>query len=234
MSAGSTFVIQLSGLIAIVGALLYAIGDVLLLAVKINLAEYPKLQPHAKLLSGMEKMVVLPSRRLMAGGLLGVFSAPLLLAGYWQVYQGLLPAGMGWALPPLVLFVCAAVVGAFLHGSFIYLGEYVQALNRLEAEDQPVVLEMITRHRTIIVITYGFLFVCIIIASIWYSIAVARGSTLFPQWMAAVNPVTAFLAWAVVKRILPARLRDLTEGAGFNIAFVLFFVLTTWTLWSAA
>jgi hypothetical protein len=52
--------------------------------------------------------------------------------------------------------------------------------------------------------------------------------------MALVNPVTAFLAWALVKRILPSRIRDLTEGAGFNIAYVIFFSFTTWALWGVA
>ena len=233
MSAEIIWMIQVAGLLAILGALLYAIGDIQLLAVKVNLADYPRLQPHAKLLSGMEKMVALPLQRLVKGGLLGVFAAPLLLAGYWQVYQGLLPAGIGLALPPLVLFVCGSVVGAFVHGSFIYLGEYVRALNSLEGEAQTPLLEMITRHRKIMVITYGFLFASMLIASIWYSVLVATGRTYFPQWMAAINPVTVFLAWTVVKRILPSRIVDLTEGAGFNIAFVVFFMFTTWTLWGA-
>lgn len=232
MIVESLVTVQFAGLLAIVGALLYAVGDVLLLAVKVDLADYPRLQPHIKLLSGMEKMVALPSQRLVRGGLLGVFVAPLLLAGYWQVYQGLLPAGVGWALPPIVLFVCALVVGAFVHGSFIYLGEYVKALDRLDADHQPLLLEMIARHRKVMVITYGFLSACLLLASIWYLILVATGRTSFPQWMALVNPVTAFIAWTLVKRILPSRIRDWTEGAGFNIAFMIFFVCTTWTLWT--
>ena len=40
--------LRISGLLAIVGALVYAIGDVLLLASKANLADYPNLQPYAK------------------------------------------------------------------------------------------------------------------------------------------------------------------------------------------
>lgn len=45
MSAGSNFAVQLSGLIAVVGASLCAVGDVLLLAVRVNLADYPHLHP---------------------------------------------------------------------------------------------------------------------------------------------------------------------------------------------
>jgi hypothetical protein len=178
-------------------------------------------------------MAGLPWWRLSWGGLLGVFSTPLLLVGFWQVYQGLLPAGIWLALPPALLFSWASIVGAFVHGSFIYLGEYVQALDRVDTDSQPVLVEMLQRHRKIMVLTYGFLFACIIIASIWFSVLVALGQTAFPLWMAAVNPLTAFLFWLLLKKILPARLTAATEGAGFNIAYLIFFVLTTLALLSA-
>jgi hypothetical protein len=223
--------VNVAGLLGILGALIYAVGDVLLLAVKANLADYPNLQPHQKLLSDAEKMVVLPWWRLMWGGLLGVFATPLVLAGFWHVYTGLQVAGPGRALPPALMFVCASVVGAFVHGSFIYLGEYVQALNQLKPESQPVLAGMLARHRRIMIITYGFLFACILIASIWFSVLVAIGRTSFPVWMAGVNPVTTLIAWLIVKRVLPRQITAYTEGAGFNIAYLAFFALTTATLW---
>jgi len=231
MSAEMLLPIRLSGLIAILGALVYAIADTLLLAAKVDLVDYPRLEPHRKLLSGMERMVVIPPRRLLWGGLLGVFATPAILLGFWLVYQGLGDAGVGLALPPAVLFACASVVGAFVHGSFIYLGEYVQALNRLKDESQPILLEMLARHRTIMTITYAFLLASNLVASIWFSVVVALGMSAFPTWMAAVNPVTALLAWLVVKRLLPESLVDATEGAGFNIAYLVFFILVTATLW---
>ncbi|MGQ0601634.1 MAG: DUF6796 family protein, partial [Anaerolineales bacterium] len=80
--------IQTTGLLAMLGAVIYAIGDVLMLATKANLADYPNLQPHAKLLSGTERMVALPWWRLMWGGLLGVFATPLLIIGLWTLYYG--------------------------------------------------------------------------------------------------------------------------------------------------
>jgi len=224
--------IQLTGLFGIFGALVYSLGDVFLLASKASLEDYPRLQPYKKLLSDAEKMVVLPWWRLIWGGLLGVFATPLVLAGFWQVYQGLAPAGPAAALPPALLFACASVVGAFVHGSFIYLGEYVQALNRVGDDSQPVLAEMLAHHRKIMIITYGFLVTCILVASIWYSWVVASGSSSFPRWMAAVNPLTALIAWMLVKRILPKPIVERTEGAGFNIAYLAFFACTTLTLWN--
>jgi hypothetical protein len=61
---------------------------------------------------------------------------------------------------------------------------------------------------------------------------VASGKTLFPVWMAAINPVTMTLVWLLIKRILPQFVRDHTEGAGFNIAYLAFFACTTATLWN--
>lgn len=224
--------LRIAGLIALVGAFLYAIGDVLLLASTVKLDDYPRLKPFAKLLSDAEKMIVLPPRRLIWGALLGVFATPLVLLGFWQVYQGLSGANAVWALAALGLFGSASIIGAFVHGTFYYMGEYIHALNEVQDESQAVVAEMIQRHRKVLIATYAPVILFILLASIVFSVLVISGKTSFPVWMAAVNPVTMTIAWMLVKRILPQFVRDWTEGAGFNIAYMLFFACTTFTLWN--
>jgi hypothetical protein len=224
--------LRITGLLALLGALLYAIGDVLLLASKISLDHYPRLQPFSKLLSDAEKMVVLPPSRMIWGALLGVFATPLVMSGFWQVYQGLEGANQTLTLVTALLFAVASVIGAFVHGTFYYLGEYVQALNQVEDSSQGVIAEMIARHRKVLIISYAPVLILILVASILFSILVASGRTAFPVWMAAVNPVTMTLIWLAIKRVLPQFVRDWTEGAGFNIAFLLFFACTTLTLWN--
>lgn len=224
--------LRLTGLLALLGAFLYAIGDVLLLAAKINIEDYPKLKQHTKLLSDAEKMVTLSPGRLIWGALLGVFSTPLVLAGFWQVYQGMAGASESLVLVTALLFGVASVIGAFVHGTFYYMGEYVHGLNKVTDDSQPVIVEMIQRHRKVLIVTYAPLLIFIIIASILFSILVAGGDTAFPVWMAAVNPVTLTIVWLLLKRILPQFVRDATEGAGFNIAYMAFFACTTITLWS--
>lgn len=222
--------ILMTGLLAMLGSILYAAGDVLLLAVKARLADYPNLQPHAKLLSGSEKMVALPWWRLMWGGLLGVFATPLLLAGLWPLYVGLEPAGVWAVWPVVILFAVGFALAPFVHGTFTFLGEYVQALNALTGEAQTVVTKMLMRHRQLLAISYGVVIVSVLLASIWFSAAVLMGGTRFPMWMAAVNPLTALFAWLAVRRLLP-KLSEGLEGAGFNIAFFAFFACLTFTLW---
>jgi uncharacterized protein DUF6796 len=224
--------LRIAGLLALLGAFLYAIGDVLLLASKASLDNYPRLKPFATLLSDAEKMVVLPPTRLMWGALLGVFATPLVIVGYWQIYQGLVGANESLALTTVSLFAIASVIGAFVHGTFYYMGEYVQALNKVEDGSQAVIAEMVARHRKMLIITYAPVMILIIIASILFSILVAAGKTAFPIWMAAFNPVMIIIAWLLIKRVLPPFVRDWTEGAGFNIAFLAFFACTTITLWN--
>ena len=223
--------VQITGILALLGALLYAIGDVLLLASKAGLDDYPKLKPYAKLLSDAEKMVVIPPNRMMCGALLGVFATPLVLAGYWQLYRGLAGANEVLVLTTIILFVIGSVIGAFVHGTFYYMGEYIQALNKVDASSQPIIADMIARHRKVLIISYAPVMIVILIASILFSTAVASQNTLFPAWVAAINPVILIIAWLILKRILPQFIRDWTEGAGFNIAFFVFFLATTITLW---
>ena len=224
--------LRLTGVLALVGTLTYAVGDVLLLASKASLDSYPRLKPFAKLLSDAEKMVVLTPRRLIWGALLGVFATPLVIAGYWQVFQGLGGANTSLVLITIILLVSASVIGAFVHGTFYYLGEYVQALNKVEDSSQPTIAEMIGRHRRVLFISYAPVMIFVVVASILFSILVASGKTAFPTWMAAINPLTLTIIWLLLKRILPQFIRDWTEGAGFNIAYFAFFVFTTVTLWN--
>jgi hypothetical protein len=76
--------------------------------------------------------------------------------------------------------------------------------------------------------------ILIFVASILFSVLVASCRTAFPVWMAAINPVTMTIAWLGLKRILPQFVRDWTEGAGFNIAYLIFFACTTLSLWNGS
>jgi hypothetical protein len=224
--------LQITGVAAILGTLIYAVGDVLLLASKINIDEYPKLKPFTKLLSDAEKMVVLSPNRMMWGALLGVFATPLVIAGYWQVYQGLDGGNPSIVLTATLLFGIASVIGGFVHGSFYYTGEYVQALNQVDEKSQGVIAKLIERHKKVLIVAYAPLLIMIIIASILFAMLVGSGKTFFPGWMTFVNPVTLTIAWLLIKRILPKFIVDATEGAGFNLAYLAFFLCTTITLWN--
>ncbi|KXK15808.1 MAG: hypothetical protein UZ14_CFX002000245 [Chloroflexi bacterium OLB14] len=72
----------------------------------------------------------------------------------------------------------------------------------------------------------------ILVASVFFSVLVATGSTSFPSWMIYINPVTLTIAWLIIKKVLPKFIVTWTEGAGFNIAYIAFFICTTISLWN--
>jgi hypothetical protein len=178
------------------------------------------------------KKVILPHARLRQGALLGLFATSLYLTGYWQVYQGLGNANGFLTLITIILCASASIIGAFVHGAFYYMGEYIHALNDIHEKLQSVVAAMIQRHRNVLITTYAPVLTFIFPASILFSMLVASGKTLFPVWMAVINPATLTILWLLLKRIVPPFLRDHTEGAGFKIAFLAFFACTTATLWN--
>jgi hypothetical protein len=213
------------------GSALYAAGDVLLLApeaaehrdrqrLPIDVSDDRVLRRRATLL---EDLARLPYWRLRWGALLGVIGAPLTVAGVWLFYGGVSPAGPWLALPPAILFLAAAIAGPFVHGSFAYVGDTVQALYAANDNDRSSLAAMLRRQVVTIMMAYGPLMLAVIVASVWGSCAIATGTTRFPSWVAGVNPVTMTIAWLLLKGILPKRIGALLQGAGFNIAYLAWF-----------
>lgn len=227
-------VLRLAGVLAMVGALLYIVGDSLLLAVKPAPEPHPRLAEHASLVGGMARLAELDPGRIVPGGLLGVFATPFVMLGWWQLAQGLAPAGELAAVGPPALFALGSVIGAFVHGWFMALAEDVRLLARASDATAPHLVEVVGRARRILAVAYAPVVLAVLVASAWFSLAVIGGSTAFPAWLAAANPIVLLAAFLVVRRVLPARLADPLEGTGFNVAYLAFFALTTATLWSAA
>jgi hypothetical protein len=230
--------LQLAGVVGMVGSALYAAGDVLLLAPRVA-AHQPR-RPLPVDVSGdrvlrrrvelLEVMASLPYWRLRWGSLLGAIAAPLTLAGIWLFYRGSVPAGPWLALPPTLLLVAAMAAGPFVHGSFGYVGETVQALYRVSEGDRPMLLSMVRRQIVTIMTAYAPLLLGVIVASGWAAAGMLTGRTRFPAWLAAINPVTMTIAWLLAKKVLPTSVGELLQGAGFNIAFFVWFAAMTATV----
>ena len=225
----------IAGLAGVIGSLIYAVGDVFLLAghvgpsqdsrpLRIDTERFPEFKRRVPL---FETLAKLSSRRLAWGGLLGVFAAPLNLAGIWQVAEALKPAGLWSALPPVLLFAYATVIGSFIHGSFTHIGETLHAIADAPEAGRATLMQTLARQHRVVVTAYSVLFICSIIGSFWFASAVISGKTAYPLVMATINPVTATLAWLLLKKVLPDFVGRYTEGAGFNIAQMVFFAAST-------
>jgi hypothetical protein len=231
-------ILQIAGAVGMAGSVLYGLGDVLFLApeaaARAERRPFPVDVSNDRVLRRrvplLEELARLPYWRLRWGALLGVIGAPLTLAGLWMFYRSVSPAGPWLALPPTMLLLAATVTGPFVHGSFAYVGETVQALYEADERRRPMLVAMVRRQIVTIMIAYGPLMLAVIAASAWGGAAIATGRTRLPAWMAAVNPVTMTIAWLLVKTILPKRVAALLHGAGFNIAYFAWFAAMTLTV----
>ena len=67
----------------------------------------------------------------------------------------------------------------------------------------------------------------------WVTVAIARGKTLYPRWVALANPLVCMLAGVLIDLVLPRPLRQLLAGAGLSVGMLAFFALSTAVLWNA-
>lgn len=229
-----------AGVITLVGAVLYAVADVLLLAhhvgprqevpaTAIDFKASQRWKSRAELLITMSK---LPWPRLVLGGLLGVCMTPLVMTGSWVIYQALAPAGPWLSIPVALLWLAAYPIGAFIHGSFIYLGGCVQTWNTAEGAFKTQMEDLIYRMSRVLLTSYLVFFAVAIATSLWYAVAVVQGTTALPRWMALMNPALMAVVYTLLAgKVIPLQVVKYVQGAGFNIVYFMFFALLLVFVW---
>jgi hypothetical protein len=125
------------------------------------------------------------------------------------------------------MFLAAAIAGPFVHGSFAYVGETAQALYAADERLRAMLTMVVRRQVGMILIAYAPLMLAVIAGSFLASYTILTRPTRFPVWLAGVTPVTMTIAWLLLKTLLPSRVKDLTQGAGFNIAYIAWFAAMT-------
>ena len=224
-----------SGIAGIAGSVGYLIGDVLLLGNSANPAQFPHLATYIdnRLIQRGAVFLASSTERLAAGGLAGVFSTPLYLAGIWHIFEASKPGGTRWSLPPFLLLVTAFSIVPFVHGSFFYLAEILKTVGQVGPSAQPVLITLATRTTVWLFIAYGVLAVLASVGFAWLTVAIARGKTLYPRWVALANPLVCMLAGSLIDRVLPQPFKLLLAGAGLSLGMLVFFALSTAVLWNS-
>ena len=169
----------------------------------------------------------LPLWRMLIGHVLGVLFIPLCLSGYWCVCQALRLNGVKGARAMFWFIAYGLMMGAISHDS-------VSAVIELKREGSgPGLTPIMNYLQNYVNIPGGIFLLCYLAISIWYFAAVISGRTLYPRWMAFVNPFLLSLLIALLHlgNVLPAAVNVLWP-AWLSIAHVVFFALSTWTLWN--
>jgi hypothetical protein len=81
-------------------------------------------------------------------------------------------------------------------------------------------------------VAYGVLAVAASVGFAWLTVAIARSKTLYPSWVALVNP-WCMLTGSLIDRVLPQPFKVLLAGAGLSLGMLAFFTLSTGVLWSS-
>lgn len=240
MTVSQTTTLRLTGIAGIVAASCWTIGDAFLLGARATAQEYPILAAYAGA-TGLSARVVQSgaqffgssTERLAAGALIAVLTTPLYLAAVWHIYMALRPAGRRPALGPALLLAAGYAIAPFVHGSFYYVAEMVKLLLVVDAPARERVLEAATRATTVVFGTYAVLVLVTVAGFVWMTVTIARGRTMYPRWVAVVNPIVLMAVGSVLDRVLPDPLSLWLEGAGFNLGMLFFFTLSVALLWKA-
>ena len=107
----------------------------------------------------------------------------------------------------------------------------VKLLPLVDMAAQAYVLDTATRATTVLFGTYAVLAIVTVAGFVWMIVAVARGRTLYPRWIAIANPIALMVVGSLLDRVLPDPVALWLEGAGFNLGMLFFFTLSLAVLW---
>lgn len=168
----------------------------------------------------------MPLWRLLSGELLGIVSIPLCLLGYWCICQVMRRCGIPGARIIFWLIAYGLVMGVVSHAliSAAYIFLHAGAASLTAGATNTVQLAVYLPG-SLFLISY-------LTASTWYVVAVISARTLYPRWMACLNPFLLSLLIALLSaaNVLPVAVSVLWP-AWLSIPHLIFFTLSTLILW---
>ena len=206
------------GLVGIIGALITIVSDLILLG-----------KPHdaySFLILGTQTMADIPASIITAGTFLGVFALPFEIAGLITVYYGLKQAGKWLSLVVVIPLVHALIMSVAFHVSYAFIGS-AWKLNYEMGLQNASVLDMINKFDYYWKLIISVIASELLFSSILFAIMIFKRNTLYPFWMAFLNP------FFVIVLIFPFIFSLATPIGGFiaptflNLAVVIFFTLST-------
>lgn len=213
--------ILISGLVGIIAALLTIASDMILLGRPVSAYAFLKL--------GTQSMAKLEPWRITTGTFLGVFSLPFQIAGVIPLYYGLKPAGKRAAGITLVAAVYGLVMGVAFHISYAFIGSGWNTYYNT-GTDNAAVSVMMTRFDCYWRIIIGAMIAGLLLVSMYCVVLILSAKSLYPKWMAVLNPLCINLLLYPLVVFIPAPLGGYIGPAYFNISSLVFFILALKTL----
>jgi len=209
-----------AGVVAIVAAAAAVYADLML-----------QYTPNAAHLGSRDYLYLLdvPARRLLIGHFVGVVAVLLEIAGFWQIAQGLLPAGVRTSRAFFLLSAFTFGLGAAFHAMFASIGLALQAVRGAggpAALTGEVAAAVRPAHEALGVVTV----LGIAALSILFAAVVGLKKTMYPRWLAWFSPLAVALVLTLAGRF-SIQLRLVLLPCSLNLANLVLFTLSTILLW---
>lgn len=176
-------------------------------------------------------MANISQRRIHIGTIAGIL-IPVSALGFLNVLANLWPAGVWFALPPILLFLLFDTAGAGFHVLIGVIGTLYRH-KKIHADDANIMAVLNDLEKTYVGFVSGMgkiIFPGMIIASIWFSVIVGLGMTAFSPWAALWSPAAVLLIARECHRFLPSTIAGYIAPANVHIAFAPLFLISMATL----
>lgn len=228
--------LRLAGIAGIIGAILWTLGDALIVGGAAQAADYPLLfQTYAGRIDTDMAAVMLSSSqtRLASGALVADVGIVFYLAGSWHLFRGVLPAGRLWAWPIFAMLVCGNAWSPLGHAGFYYVGMAYKTLLATPPDAHAALLDLAAHFHRVLVIAWLLPIVTLGAALLGLGIAIALGRTAWPRWFALVaNPVSLVAIGMGIAFVTPEPVGTWLDGAAFNLGWLVVYALSTILLWN--
>ncbi|KAF1049780.1 DUF6796 family protein [Xylophilus sp.] len=213
-----------AGWAGVLAALCWIAGDVLIVGHVADRAAFPLLfQTWAGRIDAdmAEHVVGVPTARLIAGALCGVFSVWLYLVGNWHLWCGMRACGRIWKMPAIALIFVGCALSPLPHAAFYFVGATYQELLVAPPQAHAALLALADEFRQVLLITWMPAVLCQMLGMLWLSFAIASGRSAWPRWMAiTVNPIVLGAPIACTQLLLPMQPFQAIAAASFNVMWL--------------
>lgn len=198
--------------IGLAGALLMFAGDMLLYYTPEDFACDPKSSAEEKINAIIDVMKGLPTRRVIAGGMIGPIAAFLYCIGFYHIVLMTNEQTYTLAMAAFLLSCFGIIIGGAYHSHCAYLGLLGDdggrnALNAAMKYFQKMPLILYAGEGI------GFLLLIFLIVT---------GKTVLPRWIFLLSPGMLFLLKPAVSR-LPKGARVIISGGWMNLISVIYY-----------
>lgn len=220
--------IKWSFIASILAAVCWIIGDMFVAGFDVDPGEYPLFsKTYAEQVDVGIAVLMLKgsSERLMFGALIASMTATLFLPGVWLAYQYFNDKSRWYAWGTYFVLIVSVMLMPLGHADFYYTGEIYKAIYHSDPVAHPYLLETASGFTKVLYIAWGTAIVVLMVGWLLFSILVFMRKTQLPRWAAFISPVFITI-YQLPLRFLPSSvLKGWLLAAGFNIAYLIFFIL---------